>query len=426
LAGKFINTDRSGVLTQHQVTELDKNLVQNIIKNPYYMWSDKQGTKCTYYNLNTTMTTLDESTRGNFGEVSPESPLRFNKINNFYIYGYTKPDPSLEIGEYGLEGSDITGEAIVLPFTVVPYPGDFFYIDELATPMLFEITAVNPNMIETGALMYKIAYSLKSSDGLKNIEPQVVKRYNFMIDNVGTNFACLMEEESYNAASDIESTLTALKDYYIGLFYDNRIQSFALNYSNNGTDGGSRPNAYGYHDFIGFKIYDPYLIEFLIRNDILGGSTKYIYVQHQYIMPTTFPIDYSKTFFVNVEECDLKHHIGTYVGHALKCEQRLSLLYQYPIDYYIMDYRKIDHMGKFYMLNMFDDPAFADNIKSNTKYREEDILKNIIIKYFNHEEITDDDIDLLKHLDYMPTREQFYEIPMVIYCLTSQLKNMLS
>ena len=425
MAGRFINTDRSGILMRHEINDTINNLVQDILQNPYYLFNDKRATKCTYYNLNTTMTTLDESTRGNYGEISPESPLRFNKINNFYIYGFSKVEPNLDVNEYGLESNDISGEIIVLPFTIVPYPGDFFKIDAIDGPLLFKVTAVNPNMLDTGAIMYKVNYALSSSDGIENIEPQVVKIYNFLVDNIGTNFATLMEESDYNNAAEIEKTITALQDYYISLFYNNKIQSFSFDYSNNGTIGGSEPNRFGYNEFYGFKIYDPYLIEFMIRNDILKGSSNYICVQHQYIIPNTFAVDYNRTFFKTLEDNDLSDHVGTYVGHYIRCEQRLSLLYAYPIDYYIMDYRKIDR--RFYMINIFDDPEFSDIIKSGKLINnKKQIMKNIIIKYFNNIDIDSDDLINLKHIDYLPNKDLFYLIPFTIFILRKQLENMLS
>ena len=154
MAGKFINTTTAYTQMVSQAAETMKGLLDN----PYYLYTDKKASVCTYYNLNTTMTTLDEATRGNYSEISPNSPLRFNKIKKFMIYGITRIEPNLDIGEFGLESSDITGECIVLPKTIIPYPGDYFYLDQIEKPYLFRVTAVNPNTLDTGATMYRINY----------------------------------------------------------------------------------------------------------------------------------------------------------------------------------------------------------------------------------------------------------------------------
>ena len=51
--GKFIDTQRKIVIDSLIEGFKDK------IKNPYYIHSDKKPFICTYYNLNTTLSTLD-------------------------------------------------------------------------------------------------------------------------------------------------------------------------------------------------------------------------------------------------------------------------------------------------------------------------------------------------------------------------------
>lgn len=426
MAGRFINTDRTGVLMQHSMSDSIVKTVKEILQNPYYLFSDKRASKCVYYNLNTTMTTLDEATRGNYGEISPDSPLRFNRIKDFYIYGMGKIDPNFEVGEYGLEASEISGDVIILPYTVVPYPGDYFVLDQINGPLLFKVTGVDVNTLDTGAVMYKASYSLARSDvSLSEIEAQVVRRLKFLIQNMGTNFASFITEEVYDNASEMEEYLTMLKDYYISLFHDAKIQSFSYNYSNDGTVGGSMINSHGYDEFMGFKAYDPYLIEFMIRNKILDGSTNYIFVQHQMIMPQTFPIDYDRTFFRTLELKDINSHVGTFVGNLIKCLQRYSLLYAYPIDYYYMEYR--DLYTGLYIIDIFDDPGFGDVIKQNTKLtNQDDVMKDIIRMYFNDEEITIDTLKPLRHLKYSSNKQMFYLIPMTIFCITKTLESLLA
>jgi hypothetical protein len=368
------------------------------------------------------MTTLDEATRGNYGEISPDSPLRFNRIANFLIYGVGKIEPNLDLNDYDLEGQEISNEAIVLPYTIVPYPGDFFILDSLGKKYLFKVTEVNPNTLDTGVVMYKINYVLSSSDGIEDIEPQVVRRLKFLISNLGSNFASLIEEDTYDTASAIEDMSTRLKNYFISLFYDDRIQSFSYRQDQD-TIGGSMPNPYGYCEFMGFKVYDSYLIEFLIRNQILNGADRFIHIAHQMFLDQTFPVDYDRTIFRTIETGNIDSHIGTFVGNLYKCTQHLSLLYAYPFDYYYMEYRKLNPL--LYYINIFDDPEFDKSIK-NIDYKSRDAMEVILIKSINSEEITLDDIHGLEHIDYMPNKHLFYMIPITIFCLDSYIQKLIS
>ena len=66
------------------------------ISNPYYKFSDKKPTKVTYYKQNKEKSTLDQAS-GLYGEhVGEQSPFKFNKINNFLLYGIEQMNTSFE------------------------------------------------------------------------------------------------------------------------------------------------------------------------------------------------------------------------------------------------------------------------------------------------------------------------------------------
>lgn len=429
MAGKFINTSTAYSQMVNQVPQTMKGLLDN----PYYLYTDKKASECTYYNLNTTMTTLDEATRGNYSELSAASPLRFNKIKGFYLYGVTKIDVNLDINDFGLESSDITGEAIVLPKTIVPYPGDYFKLTQISEDHLFRVTAVNPNTLETGATMYRINYTMVG-EAQKDVEPQVVKVFNFVLDTSGngTNLdTSLIEEDTYNDAVAMQDCATELKDYYMSLFYDPKVQSFT--YAYHPTEEYYELNGQPKHLHIanfhrvdctpfGFKVYDPYLIEFIIRNKILSGASTYLYISQQMYLPATFAMDYNKSIFASMEDKHLDKHYGRSVGNLLYCDQQLSILYQYPEDYFYMEYKNLN--AKFHYISIFDDPDFKNKVANNSPTMHP--LKSIIIKYFNDVPITLEDLEKLRHIDYMSTKEFFYMIPMVIFCIEQQLVSNLS
>ena len=437
MAGKFLNTTTA----YSQMTNNMTSMAKKLLDNPYYLYTDKKATECTYYNINTTMTTLDEATRGNYAEISAQSPIRFNKIKNFLIYGLSRIEPNLNIGEYGLESDDVTGEAIILPKTIIPYPGDYFFVTALGKDYLFKVNAVNPNTLDTGATMYRINYIMITTDGLKDIEPQVVKRFVFSMntggngsDN-GTNLSTsIIDEEAAETTDAFDKTLTALKDYYIALFYEPKIETFIYNYQDytrewhevNGIP--DKPRIFNMREFaesnpFGVKVYDPYLIEFIIRNGILSGSSTYLHVMQKMFLPTSFALDYDRTIFSSIEDKNIEKHYARITGNLLKCEQKMSILYAYPEDYFYMQYHNLD--ARFFYINIFDDPEFCNRVKQKNYYEKHE-LKNLIIKYYNDEPITKDDLDALEHIDYMKNKEFYYGIPLAIFCIEKQMMSNLS
>ena len=243
---------------------------------------------------------------------------------------------------------------------------------------------------------------------------------------MGSNMAAsLVDEDTYANASELEDYATTLKDYYISMFYDNKVQSFTYNYGL--TDEWREMNGDPHHLHLvnmqkvectpfGFKVYDPYLIEFMIRNKILSGASTYIYVTQQMFLPSTFAMDYDKTIFASLEDKDLERHYGRNTGNLLYVDARQKLsLFLTP--YYYMEYSHLN--AKFFYINIFDDPDFTNKIK-NKEYTSHE-LKNLIVKYFNDEDITLEDLHKLKHIDYMDNKEFYYGIPFAIFCIEQQI-----
>ena len=397
MAGKFINTEQKATF------DVLTDSMKNILKNPYYKFSDKKGTVCQYYNINTTKTTLDEATRGNYSELGPDSPIRYNKVKDTIIYGFGRLDINLEMTDFGLEGNDITGESYILPDTIVPYPGDFFTVDQLDKPYLFKVTNIQPNILYSEQIMYKISWVLSYPD-LHNIDNQVVGEYVYNNFAFGTNNKVIIESSVYDLVSQIQDTLNKLKDYFYMLFYDQKVQTFIY-----------------LHNRI-IRTYDPYLIEFISRNKILSGATDYVYVTQQMFLPSTFGIDYDKTIFSCIEDKDVitRAKIRT-VGNLLLCEQKLSLLYQYPEDYYYVEYAHLN--TSCHSISIFGDLEMLYYIRNNIKTNNP--LWNIMIKYFNNESITSDDLLNIKNIDYYDNMELYYGIPIAIYCMERMVESML-
>ena len=112
----LLNTSHS-VMTQSVI-----DLQSDLLKNPFYLFNDKKGIPVDYYNINKNRSTLDDTLKIPYGLTDSESPLRFNLIHDFYLYGLDRIALSLENGDFGVESSDITGDAVILPDTITPFP----------------------------------------------------------------------------------------------------------------------------------------------------------------------------------------------------------------------------------------------------------------------------------------------------------------
>ena len=396
--GNFINTNYNKTID---------NLVEGAksrLNNPFYIYGDRKPTIVTYYNINHNASTLDKGSSTLYDDIGQNSSLRFNKIENFHLYGIEKININLDIGEYGLE-SPIEGEALILPNTIVPVPGDMFIINHVIDkPYLFMVTGIGIDTLYTGANFYKISYKLTRTDmdALTSLETvQTIKRFTYKAGNVGTTLAPLIESNQAELIDKIEDNIDTLLNYYMNLFYKNSVQNFILEYQH-------------------MYLYDPYLIEFMIRNKLFALSgNNYFHVEQAVYIGDTFALEYDHTIFKDIE--------------IKKSNMRLNSVYPVPVD--DPNSLLVDRLESYYKLSNkvmykdYDNPInwldmdLLDRVINNELYDEDSNLyyRNLLILYMNNKEfdITDKLMNSIMDLEFNYTKELFYMIPILVFILKS-------
>ena len=396
--GNFINTNYNKTID---------NLVEGAksrLNNPFYIYGDRKPTIVTYYNINHNASTLDKGSSTLYDDIGQNSSLRFNKIENFHLYGIEKINVNLDVGEYGLE-SPIEGEALILPNTIVPVPGDMFIINHVIDkPYLFMVTGIGIDTLYTGANFYKISYKLTRTDmdALTSLETvQTIKRFTYKAGNVGTTLTPLIESNQAELIDKIEDNIDTLLNYYMNLFYKNSVQNFILEYQH-------------------MYLYDPYLIEFMIRNKLFALSgNNYFHVEQAVYIGDTFALEYDHTIFKDIE--------------IKKSNMRLNSVYPVPVD--DPNSLLVDRLESYYKLSNkvmykdYDNPInwldmdLLDRVINNELYDEDSNLyyRNLLILYMNNKEfdITDKIMNSIMDLEFNYTKELFYMIPILVFILKS-------
>ena len=396
--GNFINTNYNKTID---------NLVEGAksrLNNPFYIYGDRKPTIVTYYNINHNASTLDKGSSTLYDDIGQNSSLRFNKIENFHLYGIEKINVNLDVGEYGLE-SPIEGEALILPNTIVPVPGDMFIINHVIDkPYLFMVTGIGIDTLYTGANFYKISYKLTRTDmdALTSLETvQTIKRFTYKAGNVGTTLTPLIESNQAELIDKIEENIDTLLNYYMNLFYKNSVQNFILEYQH-------------------MYLYDPYLIEFMIRNKLFALSgNNYFHVEQAVYIGDTFALEYDHTIFKDIE--------------IKKSNMRLNSVYPVPVD--DPNSLLVDRLESYYKLSNkvmykdYDNPInwldmdLLDRVINNELYDEDSNLyyRNLLILYMNNKEfdITDKIMNSIMDIEFNYTKELFYMIPILVFILKS-------
>ena len=385
--------------------------------NPYYKYTDKKPTPVTYWNINSTQSTFDCGTNQPYDQLTQEDPIRYNRVLNFLLYGLGQIETDIRLGEYGPE-SQIEGECLILPNTVIPFESDYFTIDYLINGdqrILFRVVSVNRDTLDNNANFYRIHYQLNQTQDIdyKYLMEHTVKTYKYISSNAGTNFIALLDEETENGINQLSSLLSMLRQFYMELFYRPNIQTFIYPYMH-----GS------------FLIYDPYLIEFLIRSKLYSTSdSSYLYISQATFKSLTFSIEYSKTLFNDIENRD----------------SDLSLNTVWPINIYDPNSLLIDRMEEYLELSIqrqnfrFHDPInfldmdLFDRIVNDNPYDESDeslpIYRNVIINFMNNKDvssITSKEIESIKNIEYARTKDLYYELPLIMYTLSRYITDLIS
>ena len=395
-------------ITDNHAENIDKLTagVANRLQNRFYKFNDKNPVKVTFYNINTQATTLDSATKDAYAQVSPESSFRFDKIEGTILYGMPRIQlDGIDEGEFGPEASPVEGECYLPPNTFKPYQNSYYVIDYLKTGkrIFFKVVGVQLDTLPNGANAYQIQYKMDLFDA--DIEKQVIRTFRMISDNIGTDLKSVIETAEYDLVYRIQEECDTLRSYYMDLFFRGNIQTFVYRYQS---------------DDVAY-FYDPFMIEFLIRNKIMYGKS-YEHICHQTYLPRSFNIDYDSTIFRSLEKKNKKLSLPK--SYATLISDPMSLMTVRLENYYSIAYTDEDgEKIQGVLADTIDtiDPDLLDAVMNNKEIESDDeknrMYYNIIVAYMNDSKITEALVDTLTTVRYVRCKELFYTIPMIIFSL---------
>ena len=375
------------------------NTQMNALKNPLYKWNDRNPTPVTYYNIDLSKSTLDQGSQIAYDNVGIESPFVFNKIENMILYGLESPmQTSFTQDEFGTEVSGIEGDAFALPNTIIPNVDDEFVIDYTKEKLIFRVTHVEPDTLEDGSNIYKIQYKM-SEYNYDQLEAQVNKKFEYISSNAGTQYKAIIESDELKFIDKIQETIIQLQTFYKSIFYNSRVQAFTFK-------------------FCECNFYDPYLVEFMKRNNLMNDNDDFIYIAHQTPLDPMFPVNYKKTIWNALETND-----RTIITSEMVKSGASVIQYPYSIfenryeDYYEMRYMDLPlDIEGFKPVQMIKE-EFIAHLHSHAFFKEKYLFYNIAIKYFWNDDIDVNDLDGIGDIDFENSNTIFYAVPVILYIL---------
>ena len=267
-----------------------------------------------------------------------------------------------------------------------PYVGDYFKIGYLEEDYMFRIIDATPDTLENGANIYKITYKLESEKDHEQ-DLNVKDNYEMVTNNVGTGFNVVIRSEKVGLLKRLEEFLYNMKKYYMETFYSERVQSFI-------------------YKFKEYRLYDPYMTQFLMDNGILKEPDDYIYITQHIHLNSKFFVQYERSFYKCVEKKDRKR-IRRYENKAVVRfidGIDTTIFASRPEDYCAIDMNYHEEELYLYLQVPCFSDDLIDHIEAGELYYGDDSIFNVIIKYFNDMDLEDEDIDILISISIIISR----------------------
>lgn len=268
-------------------------VMSDVLESKFTTYIQNVGTPIlvTYFNHNDIMSTVDSGTQNIDSELGEHSPLRFNKILNFPLYGLGNGGsgliPTKDELDGGLIDLSMELELTILPNTIKPNGYDYFiYKYDDGTSITFKVNDIELSTIKSNNY-YKIMVSLKDINDTvteQKLENQTVDVLECLLDRFGSNDRCIVRRKIYDKIENIEKVIEYITEQYIDTFYINRYRSICYR-----------------RDEDSAIVYDPYLTKFLIDNNIMDyQKNRYITLVNHDTRESVLK-NYNKSIYRNVE-----------------------------------------------------------------------------------------------------------------------------
>lgn len=358
----------------------------------------------TYYAQDENASTTDRGFQDIEDLFGNRSPLRFNEIKNFPLYGFGQANPE-NTDEQQVEDINVEGDCVVLPSTIVPKQYDCFIVNHIKMVQLFQITNVAYDSMKVDGY-YKIHYRLYSTskETIQGIQNRLVTAtYHTDLNAIGSNVNPIIREDDFILRGKIQQMIGQMIDAYKSLFYN------------------ERHNCFLYRDYdLGMDVFDICGNEFMAKHGLMNyANSSKVVVLNNKINDQQFPIRYRNSVYNWIE-------IGAPQRLLRKFEFYLCESNAYPYSSFerwnesvlIMHPLATNEVGTISdTYSFFDDNQFRTLMDKKEPYGD---YEKLIWKYVNKTDLSINDISLYTAnalLSSVRNRDIYLYTPIIIYIM---------
>ena len=384
----------------------EKNLIddnvfkyEDRLKSPLARYQDTTPTYVTYYHINNDETLVDAGFKDVQSILGHRSPIRFDEIKNFPMYGIEPVVLQLQNLDQGLD-TTYEGDAVILHSTIQPLQNDHFTIPSLNDNFVFRVTNIEYD-VALPKNFYKIQYMLEWIDDTKvaEVKKQVSHECTCVLDNLGTDKSVIIEDALLTKLNKVTDMYEDIASTYMSMFYSDRHNCFL---------GEIEPNIY---------VYDALQTEFINKHSLFVTKKSFqtLILTDQYTDPKR-RLKYEKSVYRLIERQnkDLMQNFK-FITYSGLTQHETTFYRWHSSNIYIMDVPTNPESET--AVNTFSD-EFVMSVKVNGPT--DNSWQSLIQSYIRGENISIDDIDLTMNetlLDLNGNIEYFIFVPIVLYIL---------
>jgi hypothetical protein len=375
------------------------------LENPSIRFLEQTPTFVTYFHININESTSDEGFKDIETVIGNKSPLRFQKIEKFPIYGLDQIILQLEDTDVGIDSS-YEGEAVILPNTVKALPNDYFVIPYVGESHLFRVTSIEHDNIRPDNF-YKIHFKLDTIDEDKreSLDKQVHDKYTCIMENIGSENKCIIQEDYKERLDIIDKMYSDMVSLYLSIFYNDRYNILL----------GEMDN--------GYSLYDPYMTTFINNHSLFQkkNSLETIFLEEDEFFDNKKTLKYERSIYRFFERKDinlLKPFLYTTFKGMGRKESAFAKWEDESV--YVVDLPSMINPENCYRI--LSDHAVETirlNGPTNSKYME------LIKKFIRNEKIGLFDIDTSLNDELIKldaNLEMFFITPLLLYIIKEVIK----
>jgi hypothetical protein len=398
----IIKIDEGGKLMGKFVEEkaIIETYLDNYVKttNDFSRFIEGSPNFVTYYSKDVQASTEDMTLGGVLEVIGSESPIKFNKIENFPIYNMEEVSPNLEFGDDTGLDTTVESTAIILPNTIKPLPNDYFMVNYLNKNYLFRVSNVEINNIHN-RVYYKISYYLSNSDVNILEERQLTDSYKVVYENLGKEAKSVIKESDFLLLNNLDDVYAKLRDFYIKFFYNKDYNTFL------------------YKD----RMYDNLLMKFIANNSLFIKTRTFLKnIKIESLLKEDMDafFIYESSLYSALENRDTDELSNLfYVPRIITDKSSIFALFRNKYEVNEMVYTNDESLDPYPLFGS----DFVEKIQNRELYESTDghefQIKNFIIQFLNNTLIKEDLVSYIINKNPRMSLANYILIPCVLFII---------